>query len=215
MNGILPTWPLFGAFLAASPILAVEPGPGVFYIVTRSIAQGRRAGLASVAGIALGNLGNAIGASVGLAALFAASETAFMAVKYAGALYLIYLGIKSLWSTRAAPELTEPKSAHLFPVFRDAFAVALLNPKITLFFAAFLPQFIGGNAAPLARNLVLATLFVAIAAMTDTAYALAGGTVGARLAKVSRRRGIGRYSTGIAFIGLGAFTAFTGLRSAK
>src|SRR5204863_3300806 len=96
VHDLLPAWPLLSAFLVASLILAVTPGPGVFYIVTRSIAQGRRCGLASVAGVALGNLGNAIGASLGLAALFAVSSLAFTIVKYLGALYLIYLGIQAL-----------------------------------------------------------------------------------------------------------------------
>src|SRR6266851_4284300 len=96
MTDLLPAWPLLSAFLVASFILAVTPGPGVFYVVTRSLLQGRRFGLASVAGVALGNLGNAFGASIGLAALFAVSSLAFSVVKYAGALYIIYLGIQAL-----------------------------------------------------------------------------------------------------------------------
>lgn len=206
MNAILPAWPLFATFLAASFVLAVEPGPGVFYIVTRSLTEGRRAGLASVAGIALGNLGNAFGASVGLAALFAASETAFVAVKYAGALYLVYLGVQALRTPTTAPQPVRPKNACLFRAFRDAFAVALLNPKITVFFAAFLPQFMDRSAAPLARSLVLAAIFVAIAAVTDTVYALASGALAGVLARTKRLPEIGRYLTGIAFIGLGAYT---------
>src|ERR687897_3192846 len=105
MHSLLPSAPLLCAFLIASFVLAVTPGPGVFYIVTRSLMQGRRAGAASVAGVALGNLGNAVGASVGLAALFAVSSLAFTVVKYAGALYLIVLGIRALRSTAptAAP----------------------------------------------------------------------------------------------------------------
>jgi len=94
MIDLFPPWPLFSAFLLASLVLAVTPGPGVLYIVTRTLVQGCRFGLASVAGIALGNLGNALAASVGLAALFAISTFAFSVVKYAGALYLIYLGVQ-------------------------------------------------------------------------------------------------------------------------
>ena len=96
MHDLLPAWPLLSAFLVASLVLAVTPGPAVFYIVTRSVAQGRRCGLASVAGVALGNLGNAIGASLGLAVLFAVSSVAFTVVKYAGALYLVYLGVQAM-----------------------------------------------------------------------------------------------------------------------
>src|SRR5882672_9084362 len=101
MQHVLPSWPLLSAFLVASFVLAVTPGPGVFYIVTRSVMQGRRHGIASVLGVALGNLGNAVGASIGLAALFAISTLAFTAVKYAGALYLVYLGIQTLRATGA------------------------------------------------------------------------------------------------------------------
>ena len=100
MTDLLPPLPLFTAFLAASVILAVTPGPAVFYIVTRSVTLGRRSGLASVAGVAVGNLGNAIGASLGLAALFAVSSVAFTLVKYLGALYLLWLGVQAL---RAKP----------------------------------------------------------------------------------------------------------------
>src|SRR4051812_25602063 len=96
MHHLLPSWPLLAAFLFASVVLAITPGPAVFYIVTRTMAQGKRAGLASVAGVACGNLGNAIGASIGLAALFAISSLAFTVVKYAGAAYLVYLGIQVL-----------------------------------------------------------------------------------------------------------------------
>src|SRR5204863_8744736 len=101
LHDLLPAWPLLSAFLVASLILAVTPGPAVFYIVTRSVAQGRRCGLASVAGVALGNLGNAIGASLGLAVLFAFSSVAFTVVKYAGALYLVYLGVQALRAPRS------------------------------------------------------------------------------------------------------------------
>ena len=107
MSHIVPAWPLLSAFLIASFILAVTPGPGGYYIVTRSLLQGRRSGLASVAGVALGNFGNAVGASIGLAALFAVSSRAFMIIKYAGSLYLVYLGVQAL---RASPPATAAAS---------------------------------------------------------------------------------------------------------
>ena len=130
------------AFLAASLVLAATPGPGVLYVVTRTIAQGRRAGLTSVAGVALGNLCNAIGASLGLGALFAVSSAAFLIVKTTGAAYLVYLGFKALRPS-ATPTLEGHfRSAATGRAFREGFLVALLNPKTALFFAAFLPQFI-------------------------------------------------------------------------
>src|SRR5688572_16430492 len=100
MSGLLPPWPLYVGFVAASFVLAITPGPAVLYIVTRSLVQGRRTGLASVAGVALGNLGNAIAASIGLAAIFAVSALAFTVVKFAGALYLVWLGVQALRAPR-------------------------------------------------------------------------------------------------------------------
>jgi threonine/homoserine/homoserine lactone efflux protein len=187
MTSLFPPWPLFSAFVMASLVLAVTPGPGVFYIVTRSIVQGRRSGLVSVAGVALGNLGNALAASVGLAALFAVSSLAFTIVKYAGALYLVYLGVQMLRSPDAEPSAPAPAVATLGRIFRDGFVVALLNPKTTLFFAAFLPQFLSPAVSPVLQSMALGALFVAIAALTDSAYALAAGAVAPVLARAGRR----------------------------
>jgi threonine/homoserine/homoserine lactone efflux protein len=215
METLLPAWPLLSAFLVASLILAVTPGPGVFYIVTRSLLQGRRHGLASVAGVALGNLGNAIGASVGLAALFAVSSVAFTAVKYAGAAYLLWLGVQALRRRPPAGATPLPAPASLGPIFRDGFVVALLNPKTAIFFAAFLPQFMtsGGNHA--LQGIALGALFVAIAAVTDSLYALAASAVAPALTRADKLRALGRYVTGGAFIGLGLFTALSGSRAGK
>jgi threonine/homoserine/homoserine lactone efflux protein len=215
MQHVLPGWPLLSAFLAASFILAVTPGPGVFYIVTRSVMQGRRHGITSVLGVALGNLGNAVGASIGLAALFAISTVAFTAVKYAGALYLIYLGIQALRAPPAQIAASKPAPAPLSSIFRDGFVVALLNPKTAIFFAAFLPQFMSADASPIVQSIALGALFVAIAAVTDTGYALAAGAVTPLLGRARGIRSLGRYLTGGAFIGLGVFTALGGPRNGK
>ena len=215
MSDVLPAWPLLSAFLIASFILAVTPGPGVFYIVTRSLLQGRRFGLASVAGVALGNFGNVIGASIGLAALFAVSSLAFMLVKYAGALYLVYLGVQALRTKPSPTGATALLPARFWPIFRDGFVVALLNPKTAVFFAAFLPQFVNADASPLAQSITLGALFVVIAVVTDTLYALAASVTAPALARARGTRAVGRYLTGGAFIGLGVFTALTGSRSGK
>lgn len=215
MNNLLPDWPLLSAFLIASFILAVTPGPGVFYIVTRSLLQGRRHGLASVAGVALGNLGNAIGASIGLAALFAVSSVAFTVVKYAGAGYLVYLGIQTLRARKPEAQADMPQPVPLRRIFRDGFVVALLNPKTAIFFAAFLPQFMSQEAAPALQGIALGALFVVMAAATDSAYALTASAVAPLLAQARGVRSLGRYVTGGAFIGLGLFTALSGPRSGK
>jgi threonine/homoserine/homoserine lactone efflux protein len=207
MHDLLPAWPLLSAFLVASLILAVTPGPGVFYIVTRSVAQGRSSGLASVAGVALGNLANVFGASLGLAALFAVSSVAFTVVKYAGALYLIYLGVQAMRAPRSKRDIPVAEPGPLRQVFRDGFIVALFNPKTVLFFTAFLPQFMRTDAGPIVQSVLLGSLFVAIAAVTDTVYAVAAGTVAPALGRARGIRALGRYLTGGAFIGLALFTA--------
>ncbi|HEX2492850.1 MAG TPA: LysE family translocator [Steroidobacter sp.] len=202
MIDLLPSWPLLSAFLAASVLLALTPGPGVFYIVTRSLAQGRASGIASVAGVALGNLGNALGACIGLAAVFALSAAAFMIAKYAGAAYLVYLGVRAL-RAQSAVETGASAAAPPARLLRDGFIVALLNPKTAIFFAAFLPQFMDPAASPMLQGVLLACLFVGIAAVTDTAYALAAGTLAPLLKRAGPARAAGRYLTGGAFIGLG------------
>jgi threonine/homoserine/homoserine lactone efflux protein len=214
MTDLFPPWPLFSAFLAASLALAVTPGPGVLYILSRSLVQGRRSGLVSVAGVALGNLGNALAASGGLAALFLVSSLAFSVVKFAGALYLVYLGVHMFRSSRDGKHAVVVPAAPLGRVFRDGFVVALLNPKTTVFFAAFLPQFMSANAPPMLQGMALGSLFVAIAAVTDSAYALAAGAVAPALRDHGVRR-IGRRLGGSVLIGLGVFTALAGSRSAK
>lgn len=157
------------AFFVASFILAITPGPGVTYVVTRTLAQGRRAGLASVLGVALGNFGNGVGAALGLALLFHEVPGAFAIVKLAGAGYLAWLGVQALRASDATAG-QGPKSAGDAALVRDGFVVALLNPKTAMFFAAFLPQFVGADFDP-ARSIGLAATFVAIAACTDAGYA--------------------------------------------
>jgi threonine/homoserine/homoserine lactone efflux protein len=135
MTDLLPPWPVLSAFLFASLVLAITPGPGVLYIVTRSLVQGRRCGLVSVVGVALGNLGNAFAASIGLAALVClASSLAFAVVKYAGALYLWSISVCRCCA-RSPAAMKRPSCTlwrHLGSrVFRDGFVVALLNPKTT------------------------------------------------------------------------------------
>lgn len=204
------TWPLLAAFGVASLVLAATPGPGVLYIVTRTLAQGRRAGLASVAGVALGNLGNALAASLGLAALLAVSTLAFSIVKFAGAAYLVWLGIKALRDTGAAPTNPEFEAPRHGRILRDGFIVALLNPKTALFFAAFLPQFIDPAGSAVRQSALYGAAFVAIAACTDSAYVLAAGVAAPALSGLGRVRALGRWATALIYFGLGAFTALSG-----
>ncbi|MBB3012004.1 LysE family translocator [Cupriavidus alkaliphilus] len=217
MTEFLPPWPLLTAFVVASLALAITPGPAVVYIVTRTLAQGRQAGLASIGAVALGNLGNAIGASLGLAVLFSVSALAFTVVKYAGAAYLIWLGLRALRGagTSAAGGVPEESPRSLRQVVRDGFVVALLNPKTAIFFAAFLPQFMNPEGSALAQSLALGVAFVLIAATTDACYVMAAAAVMPALRRAGRARAMGRYLTGAAFIGLGIFTAASGSRAPK
>ena len=215
MNLPLPPWPLLSAFLVASFILAITPGPGVLFIVARSATQGRRVGMASVLGVAAGNLGSAAIASAGLAALFAVSAFAFNLVKIAGACYLIYMGIRAL---RRQPEPGPIPSQPFQPlgqVFRDGFIVSILNPKTAIFFAAFLPQFLAAHAVTAVHSMALGGLFVLIAACTDSLYAIAAGVLATRLGGDLRLRRWGNVLSGTAFIALGVWAALTGQRAAQ
>lgn len=205
---MLPTGAALYAFLAATLVLALTPGPGVVYIVTRTLAQGRAAGLASVAGVALGNGANAVGASIGLAALFAVSSLAFTVVRWAGAAYLVWLGVQALRQPAAmATAGSPPAPAMPGRLFRDGFFVALLNPKTTLFFAAFIPQFLQPGQSHAAQALALSLLFVAIAAVTDSGYALLAGWMKPLLRGVGGR---GRFVSAAVYFGLGCYAALGG-----
>ncbi len=208
---LLPPLPLLLAFMTASFILAITPGPAVVYILARTLSQGRSSGFASVAGVALGNLGNAIGAAVGLAALFAVSSAAFTVVKWAGAAYLIVMGVKMLRSAGSAAPVstTQVEPLKRWRIFRDGFVVALLNPKTTLFFAAFLPQFMTPHASPLLQSIALGASFVAVAACTDLFYVMAASLVAPRLGQLGAHARWGQRAAGASFIGLGLLTAFS------
>lgn len=215
MDETLFSDPSLGTFLVASLVLAATPGPGVLYILARTLAQGRLAGLASVAGVAIGNLANALAAAIGLAALLAVSSLAFTIVKYAGAAYLVYLGIRALGGGRSTLAESAFGKAELLPIFRDGFVVALLNPKTALFFAAFLPQFIDAATSPLAQSALFGSLFVLIAVITDSLYVLTASALWPLLKRRNDARGAGRYLSAAVLIGLGVLTALSGSRSGR
>ena len=208
MAGLFPSGAAMAAFLVASLVLAVTPGPGVVYIVARTLSQGRLAGLSSVAGVALGNLGNALGASLGLAALFAVSATAFTLVKFAGAAYLVYLGWQALRRPALHADAPAVPQAHAARIFRDGFFVALLNPKTTLFFAAFLPQFIDASSAPMTQTVALGGVFVLVAACTDSMYVALAAWLAPLLRRGTGAPALGRFAVAAVYFGLGVWTLF-------
>jgi len=192
---------LFG--LAALALLAI-PVPAVLYIVVQSADHGRRVGLASVAGVHLGTLVHVAAASAGLSAVILASSVAFSAVKYAGAAYLVYLGVRKLLD-RDAQTRVERTREPLRRAFVRGTIVNALNPKTALFFLAFLPQFVAPDRGGVwSQALVLGLVFVGLGLITDSLYALAAGTVAGLL---RRKRNAVRYGSGIVFIALGATAA--------
>lgn len=209
MKDLLLGNPALAAFLAASLVLAATPGPGVVYILARTVALGRRAGLSSVAGVAMGNLANALGASIGLAALLAISPWALSVVKYAGAVYLVYLGVKGLADEQAC-ETVDFVASDRARIFVDGFVVAVLNPKTALFFAAFLPQFIDPAASAMLQSVLLGALFVVVALVTDSLYVLTASAVRPALARLRWLRRSARYLSAGVLIGLGFLAALSG-----
>jgi threonine/homoserine/homoserine lactone efflux protein len=201
-----------GLFVVAALVLLLTPGPAVLYIVTRSVDQGRRAGLVSVLGVHAGTLVHVAAAAAGLSAVLAASATAFSVVKYLGAAYLVYLGLRQLLARVPDPaEAALPEPPRLRRAFLDGFVVNVLNPKTALFFLAFLPQFVtvSRGAVP-AQILGLGFVFCALGLLTDGLYALTAGSAAQWL---RARRGLAltrRWIPGTMYIGLGLATAFSG-----
>jgi len=196
-------------FLSASLALLVIPGPSVTFIVTRSVQQGRTAGLVSVLGVHAGSVVHVLAAALGLSALLASSALAFTVVKYVGAAYLLFLGIRQLWRSKApAVDTPDPEPDSRWRLFRQGAIVNILNPKTAIFFLAFLPQFLAPGRGPVwFQVIVLGLVFMALGVLSDGAYALAAGAIGERLRRSATvRRWLDRVSGGIHIV-LGTFAA--------
>ena len=184
-------------FVLAALALLIVPGPAVLYVVTRSIHQGRRAGITSVLGIHVGTLVHIAAATAGLSALIVSSAVAFTAVKAAGAVYLVGLGLWTIFARRAEPEVALGGEKALKRVFAQGVVVNVLNPKTALFFLAFLPQFVDPNAPhPAVEVAFLGLLFAVLGLVTDSIWALAAGTAGGVLRRSTRFVKVQRYVTG-------------------
>ena len=198
----------FALFCAASIALAVVPGPAVLYIVAQSVDQGRLAGLVSALGISVGGLVHVLAATIGLSSLLASSATAFTIVKYAGAAYLVILGIRRLMTreTFEADLQRAPRTRRR--LFTNGVIVNVLNPKTALFFIAFLPQFVDPDSGIATLQIFgLGLLFVAIALCSDSLWALAAGTAGDWLKRSRWYLGMKRWLTGTVFVALGLSAA--------
>lgn len=202
----------FPVFLITGILLNLTPGPDTFYILGRSLAQGRGAGVASALGIGAGALVHTLAAALGLSALIAASATAFLAVKLAGALYLIYLGARML-RTRTAASASIPTgfaSSGFAAVFRQGLITNVLNPKVALFFLAFMPQFIAAESeTKFAAFLTLGLCFVVTGTLWCLALAWFASLLGDRLRGSPSFASTLNRLAGALFIALGLRLAMT------
>jgi len=212
----MPDTATIAVFAVAAVTLLVIPGPAVLYIVSRSVGQGRAAGLASVCGIHVGSLLHVAAAALGLSALLVSSALAYDTVRYLGAAYLVWLGVQRLL---ARDEDARPAGAareRLSRIFAQGVVVNVLNPKTALFFFAFLPQFVdaAAGAVPL-QVAVLGATFVGLGLVTDSAYALLASTSAGFLRGRRRVARASRLVSGGVLVGLGVTTALAGSRSSR
>ncbi len=204
-------WSRLSLFISVALLLVFMPGPNTLYIIARSIQQGRRAGIVSSLGVQVGSLIHIAAAALSLSALLLSSALTFNAVKYAGAAYLIYLGVKTLLMKEKAGPAQAVQKARFSRVFYQGVVVNLLNPKTALFFFAFLPQFIDPARGPVAVQIILlGSILVILGTLSDTVYALAAGSVGNWLRGNLKFLRAQRYCAGSIYIGLGAVTALSG-----
>ena len=205
----MPASSTLAAFALAALALVALPGPNIAYLLTRSIADGRRAGIVSALGIETGTLVHITAAAAGLSALLASSATAFTFVKYAGAAYLIYLGIRVLLAGEPADQARPPSPAGAH-VYGQAVMVQVLNPKVAVFFLAFLPQFVDPDRPAALQIVVLGAVIVAIGAIVHMALALVAGSAARRVHRHRNgRRWSSRRASGCLYLAVGAFAAIS------
>jgi len=196
-------------FALATLLLTASPGPGVLYVTARSIAQGRRAGFASMFGIESGELLWLAATATGLAALLAASAAALNVLRFAGAAYLIYLGIQR-W--RNAEEVVAPSRERLGRIFAQGLVTQLVNPKVAVFFIAFLPQFLSPNEPIAPQVLVLGVIYIAVALVVDVTYVLSASALGSRFLRGALARKRAGRAAAVTYVALGVTAAATGVR---
>ena len=198
-------------FALATLLLTASPGPGVLYVTARSIAQGRRAGFASMFGIESGELIWLAATATGLAALLAASAAALNVLRFAGAAYLIYLGIQR-W--RNAEEVVAPSRERLGRIFAQGLVTQLVNPKVAVFFIAFLPQFLSPNEPIAPQVLVLGVIYIGVALVVDVTYVLSASALGSRFLRGALARKRAGRAAAMTYVALGVTAAATGVRQA-
>jgi threonine/homoserine/homoserine lactone efflux protein len=190
-------------FLLATLALNLTPGPDMLYVFARSVGQGRRAGVVSAFGIGAGTLVHMMAVALGLSTLLLQVPIAYDAIRYLGAAYLLYLGVRSILSAGDLTAEARPTQDSLPRIFRQGVITNVLNPKVALFFLAFLPQFADPSRGPVFWQIVfLGLLFATSGTIVNTAVALLSGTLGDRLRTNPRISRIQRWFTGTVFIAL-------------
>ncbi|MGF9910938.1 LysE family translocator [Brevibacillus porteri] len=198
-------------FVIAAATLLIIPGPAVFYIMARSIDQGKKAGLVSVLGVSLGGSVHVLAGAIGVSAILMTSATAFHIVKYLGAAYLIYLGCRTLFSKAdsTASEIPKAPRKKLRKIFYESAIVEVMNPKTALFFLAFFPQFISTTAGSVTvQFLLLGTIFIILAFVSDGLYAVLAASMRKRIVGSTASSKVMNRITGYLYIALGIFSAF-------
>jgi len=209
---VLPTGHLL-AFSLLSFALIVVPGPNVLFVISRSLQLGRAAGVATAAGGQIGVYAQVVAVAFGIGVLVERSVAVFTVIKLAGAAYLVYLGVQAVRHRRSLTEALGVTVTQKTPlrILRDGFLVGVTNPKVIVFFAAVLPQFVDRSAGhvPL-QMLLLGAIFTGIAVISDGSWALAAGTARSWLARSPRRLELIGGTGGLVMIGIGASLALTG-----
>jgi threonine/homoserine/homoserine lactone efflux protein len=211
----MPDASTFALFVAAALVLLLVPGPAVIYVVARSVEGGRLMGLVSVLGVELGTLLHVVFAAAGLSAIVVSSAAAFSVVKWLGAAYLIWLGLRNILGRDSGDEeVPSSDEENRSRVFAQSVLVQVLNPKVALFFLAFLPQFVDpSRGVAWTQIVVLGATLAILGLFTDGLYALLGGTAGDWIRKQSVGAGLrraGRFVTGGVYMALGAVAAVSG-----
>lgn len=211
----MPDWSTIAAFSAATIALLLIPGPAVLYILNRSVSDGREVGLAAVAGLEVGDAIQATAAAAGLSAVLATSATAFTMVKWAGAIYLIVTGVRTLINPPAPIDPDQP-GVSVKRAFRQGVIVNALNPKTALFFLSIFPQFVHPDQPHAGtQSLVLGAVFVVLATVFNGTYSLMASGLRHLLLRGRALPFVRRYVSGTLFVGLGVLAATAGHASAS
>jgi len=200
------------AFSLTALVLLLIPGPAVLYIVSQSVTHGRRAGVVATLGVHTGTMVHIAAAALGLSAILVSSSLAFAAVRFIGAAYLIYLGVRTLLERGQGPVRAPlPHELRMSRIYRQGALVNVTNPKTALFFFAFLPQFVDPHGAAVPEQIVvLGITFALLGLVTDSLYGLVAGSAAGWMRGRTAVRSVQRWVTGCIFIGLGVATAVVG-----